>query len=238
MNELFAKIISLIENLLIIPLIWLFPIKWIIVMPGSSAIRFTCGHPGQDLKSGIHFATTGQTLCKQHVNKKLATTESMHVLTEDGVPLRIKGVVIYTIISLAKYLTSTEDSDEFVIEACEAAMKKAICQVPFNDLIVDSDAVEDNISCKITEICENLGLQIKRYRFQNIEFTDPIISTLSSIESMESKLTTAAKQMAKSLSITTKDAAIILSPNVQFVSNIASLSSSEQFIDVEEDDES
>lgn len=237
MTELLARIMSMIENLLITPIIWLFPIKWTIVIPGSSAVRFTLGHPGDDLKSGIHFATIGQTLQKEHVDKKLATTESMHVLTEDGVPLRIKGVAIYTVTSLSKYLTSTEDSDGFVIEACEAAIRQAVSRVPLSDLIVDSDTVEDVIGYKISEICEDLGLEIRRYRFQNIEFTDPIIRVLSSIVPMGPKLITAAKQMSKSLSITNKDAAAILSPNIQFVSNINPSSPCEQNVDLEETDE-
>lgn len=237
MTELLARIMSMVENLLIIPIIWLFPFKWTIVIPGSSAVRFTLGHPGDDLKSGIHFATTGQTLQKEHVDKKLATTESMHVLTEDGVPLRIKGVAIYTVTSLSKYLTSTEDSDGFVIEACEAAIRQAVSHVPLGDLIVDSDTVEDDISYKISEICEGLGLEIKRYRFQNIEFTDPIIRVLSSIVPMGPKLTIAAKQMSQSLRITPQEAAAILSPNIQFISNITPLSQNEQNICYKEDNE-
>jgi regulator of protease activity HflC (stomatin/prohibitin superfamily) len=237
MSELFARIISVIENLLVTPLTFLFPLKWTIIIPGSSAVRFTFGHPGKELKPGIHFATIGQTLHKRHINKNLAVTESMDVLTEDGVPVRTKGVAIYTITSLVKYLTATEDSDEFVIEACEAAIKKAISNVPFNDLVIDSDTVEDVIKNKIAEMCEDLGLQVKRYRFQNIEFTDPIIRTLSSIEPMEPKLTNAAKKMAKSLSITPRDAASILSPNIQFISNIASLQQPEEDVDLDEGDE-
>lgn len=221
MGELVTRIISIIENLLIFPLVWIFPIKWSIVIPGSYAVRFTFGHPSSDLKTGIHFATTGQTLIKQHVKTKLATAESMYVLTEDGVPIRIRGVVIYKVISLVKYLTATEESDGFVVEACEAAIKHAISLVPFEDLIIDNDTVETEIGRNIAEICEELGIEIKRYRFQDIELTDPIGRGLLSIRSMEPKLTESAQKMAVSLSISKRDAAMILSPNIQFIENIS-----------------
>jgi regulator of protease activity HflC (stomatin/prohibitin superfamily) len=220
MNDLITRIISLIENLLVLPLVWLFPIKWTIIPPGSNAVRFTFGKPSTVLKPGIHFATTGQTLHKQHTNTKLGTAESMYVLTEDGVSLKIRGVVIYKIISLVKYLTATEDSEEFVIEACEAAIRDAISLVPFEDLVTDSNTIENTICRKISEICEELGILIKRYRFQDVEFTDPISRALSSVNCMESKLTKSAKKMTESLSISHKDALAILSPNIQFVSNI------------------
>jgi len=238
MNELFSRIISLIENLLIAPLVWLFPIKWTIVIPGSSAIRFTFGHPSADLKPGIHFATISQTIQKQHVRTKLGIAESMYVLTEDGVSLRIRGVVVYRIISLVRYLTATEDSDEFVIEACEAAIKHSVSRVPFEDLVVDSDTIEDAISSKISEICEELGIKIKRYRFQDVELIDPIGRGLSSIRSMETKLTESAKRMSKSLSISPRDALMVLTPNIQFVSNIADTERDEPILEQEEEDES
>lgn len=222
MNEMLIKILSLIENLLINPLIWIFPIKWTIVLPGSSSVRFTLGYPSMNLGSGIHFATTGQTLQTRHVNTKSAIAESMYVLTEDGVSLRIRGVAIYRIISLVDYLTATEDSDEFVIEACEAAIKHGVSKVPYEDLVSDSDTVEQAISEKISEICDELGIKIIRYRFQDVEFTDPIGRGLSSMKAMEPKLTASAKKMARTLSITHKDALAVLSPNIQFVTDITS----------------
>lgn len=237
MNEMLIKIIALIENLLINPLIWIFPIKWTVVLPGSSAVRFTFGHPGANLKPGTRFATTGQTLQTKHINTKLAVAESMYVLTEDGVSLRIRGVAIYRIISLVKYLTATEDSDEFVIEACEAAIKHCVSKVPYEDLVVDSDTIEQAISEKISEICNELGIEIKRYRFQDVEFTDPIGRGLSSMKAMEPKLTASASQMAKTLNITPKYALAVLSPNVQFVADITSDSFDSNLIQ-EENDES
>ncbi len=221
MNELLIRLMSIIENLLIIPLVWIFPIKWTIVPPGSSAVRFTLGLPSTNLKQGIHFATTCQTLQKKHTNTQLAIAESMYVLTEDSISLRIKGVAIYNIISLVQYLTATEDSDDFVIEACEAAIRSAVSSIPFDDLVIDSDTVESAITEKISEICRELGIEVQRCRFQDIELTDPITRGLSSVKSMEPKLTLAAQQMAETLSISNQVALAILSPNIQFVSNIS-----------------
>lgn len=238
MGELITRIMSLIENLLIAPLVWIFPIKWSIVPPGSSVVRFTCGHPSIDLKTGIHFATTTQTLQKQHTKTKWAIAESMYVLTEDGVSLKVRGVAIYSIISLAKYLTASDCSDDFVVEACEAAIKHSISLVPFEDLTIDSDTIEVAISKKISEICEDLGIEIKRYRFQDIELTDPIGRAFLSVKAVESRLTRSAQKMAATLSIQNKDAAIILSPNIQFVSNIESQEQTNLNSTQEEEDES
>lgn len=239
MSELFTRILAMIESLLISPLIWVCPIKWTIVIPGSSAIRFTFGHPSKDLKPGIHFGTTGQTLHKGHTNTKLAIAESMYVLTEDGLSLRIRGVAIYKIVSLVNYLTMTEDSDSFMIEACEAAIRHAVSLVPFDDLVVDSDTVETTIAEKISEICEDLGIQVQRYRFQDVELTDPIGRGLSSVKSMGPKLTESAERMANRLSISNKEALMVLSPNIQFMADIESPGKPKpDFYEEEEENES
>lgn len=238
MNDLLTQLILLIKNILILPIVWIFPIKWTVVMPGSTAVRFTFGHPGPELQAGTHFATTGQTMHQQHTNIRLAVADSMYVLTEDGVSLRIRGVAIYKITSLIKYLTATEDSDEFMIEACEASIKHAVSHVPFEDLVVDSDTVESVISDKMAEICDELGVYIKRYRFQDVELTDPIGRGLSSIKSMAPGLTEAAQKMSKSLSIPPRDALIVLSPNVQFVADIMSTKKTENDFETGEANES
>lgn len=238
MGELLTRIMAMIENLLIAPIVWIFPIKWAIVIPGWSAIRFTFGKPSKNLESGIHFGTTGQTIEKRHTQTNLGIAESMYVLTEDGLSVRIRGVVIYRITNLMKYLTFTEDSDQFMIEACEAAIRHIVSTVPFDDLVSDSDTVEEAIGSKITEICKELGIRIKRYRFQDIEITDPIGRALSSIRAMSPRLTSSAEEMSQRLGISTKDALVVLSPNIQFVANILNVDPRETEFIQEETDES
>lgn len=237
MNEIFVKLISTIENLLILPGTWLFPFKWSTVIPGSSAVRFTFGHPSKDLGPGIHFATTGQTMQVKHTNKASIASESMYVLTGDGVSLRVDGVVIYRITSLAKYLTMTEDSDSFMSDICDSAIRDAVSDVSFEDITKNSDDLQDKIKIKMSEICKDIGVSIKKYRFQNIELTDPFVRGFSSIKSMGPNLTEAAKQMANSLSISQRDAAMVLSHNIQFVADILSYKS-EEMEEQETEDES
>ncbi len=238
MGDILTRLMVIVENLLIAPLVWICPIKWSIVIPGWSATRFTFGKPSKDLEPGIHFGTTGQTIEKRHVQTNLGIAESMYVLTEDGLSIRIRGVVIYKIINLMKYLTFTEDSDQFMIEACEAAIRHIVTTVPFDDLVNDSDTVEEAIGSKITEICKELGIRVKRYRFQDIEITDPIGRALASIRAMAPKLTASAKQVSDRLKISPKDALVVLSPNIQFVADILNVTPRETELLQEEEDES
>lgn len=237
MNELVTSIMSIIQDFLVTPFVWLFPIKWIIIIPGSSGIRYTFGKPSKELKPGIHLATIGQTLHKEHVENRLSVPESMYVLTEDYLSLRVRGVLIYKIVSLVKFMTSTEDSEVFVTEVCEAAIKSTISITPFEDLVVDSETVEQNISSNISKICKELGIRVKKYRFQDIEIVDPIGRSLCSVKSMTPKLIESAKIISKELNISTKDALIILSPNIQLVSNVESCSENRQDVGQEEEEE-
>jgi len=236
MGELLTRILAMIENLLIAPIVWIFPIKWAIVIPGWSAIRFTFGKPSGDLPSGIHFGTTGQTIEKRHVQTNLGIAESMYVLTEDGLSVRIRGVVIYRITNLMKYLTFTEDSDQFMIEACEAAIRHIVTTVPFDDLVTDSSTVEEAIGSKITEICKELGIRVKRYRFQDIEITDPIGRAMASVRAMAPKLAESAKEASERLGIPPKEAFVVLSPNIQFVADILNMVPRDTEFQEEEDE--
>jgi len=236
MGELLTRILAMIENLLIAPIVWIFPIKWAIVIPGWSAIRFTFGKPSKDLESGIHFGTTGQTIEKRHVQTNLGIAESMYVLTEDGLSVRIRGVVIYRITNLMKYLTFTEDSDQFMIEACEAAIRHIVTTVPFDDLVTDSSTVEEAIGSKITEICKELGIRVKRYRFQDIEITDPIGRAMASVRAMAPKLAESAKEASERLGIPPKEAFVVLSPNIQFVADILNMVPRDTEFQEEEDE--
>ncbi len=236
MGELLTRIMAMIENLLIAPIVWICPIKWAVVIPGCSAIRFTFGKPSKDLESGIHFGTFGQTIEKRHVQTNLGIAESMYVLTEDGLSVRIRGVVIYKITNLVKYLTSTEDSDAFMIEACEAAIRHVVTTVPFDDLVSDSGTVEEAVGAKITEICKELGIRVKRYRFQDIEITDPIGRAMASIRAMAPKLADSAKVASERLEISPKDAFVVLSPNIQFVADILNMTPREAEVQEEEDE--
>jgi regulator of protease activity HflC (stomatin/prohibitin superfamily) len=146
--------------------------------------------------------------------------------------------VIYKITNLIKYLTSTEDSDQFMIEACEAAIRHIVTRVPFDDLVNDSDVVEEAIGSKITEICKDIGIRVKRYRFQDIEITDPIGRALASMRAMAPKLTESAKQVSERLNISHKDALIVLSPNIQFVADILNIDPREIEAVPEEENES
>lgn len=238
MGDILTRLMVIIENLLIAPIVWICPIKWAIVIPGWSATRFTFGKPSKDLEPGIHFGTTGQTIEKRHVQTNLCIAESMYILTEDSLSIRIRGVVVYKITNLMKYLTFTEDSDQFVIEACEAAIRHIIATVPFDDLVGDSDTVEEAIGSKITEICKELGIRVKRYRFQDIEITDTISRALASVKAMTPKLIESAKIMSKHLNISHKDALAVLSPNIQFVTDISNVTTKETELLKEEKDES
>ncbi len=236
MGELLTRILAMIENLLIAPIVWMFPIKWAIVIPGWSATRFTFGKPSADLPPGIHFGTTGQTIEKRHIQTNLGIAESMYVLTEDGLSVRIRGVVIYRITNLMKYLTFTEDSDQFMIEACEAAIRHIVTTVPFDDLVSDSSTVEEAIGSKITEICKELGIRVKRYRFQDIEITDPIGRAMASIRAMAPKLAESAKDASEKLGIPPKEAFVVLSPNIQFVADILNMTPRDTELQEEEDE--
>lgn len=238
MIDILTRLMSMVENLLITPIVWIFPIKWAIVIPGWSATRFTFGKPSKDLEPGVHFGTFGQTIEKRHVQTNLGIAESMYVLTEDGLSVRIRGVVIYRIINLMKYLTATEDSDQFMIEACEAAIRHIVTTVPFDDLVKDSDTVETAIGSKITEICKELGIRVKRYRFQDIEITDPIGRAMASMKAMTPQMAESVKKISEQLGISPKDALVALSPNIQFVADILNMTPRETELLQEEEDES
>lgn len=224
MGDLLTKLLALMQDIVITPLIWVWPFKWSVILPGSQAIRFTWGRPSQPLANGVFWATTGQTIEKRHIRQLYASTEVMPLLTEDSLPIRVGGVSVYTIINLLKFLTGSEDSPALLIDATEAAMREAMSKVPFEDLAKDSVEVEGSIALRVAEICKGLGIRILRFRFQSVEVVDPIGRAFLSSCVLAPAMFETVKRLAIKFELPVRDVLAVVSPNVQFTSDIETAS--------------
>ncbi len=169
MLELLSQLLSLIQDVLVTPLLWLFPIKWVVVDPGWSAVRYTCGKPSGMLKPGVHFGTCTQLLVKKHICTRVAPTDPVSTLTKDGVPLRSDAVITYGISNLSSFFASAEDPDEHLAAVAEAAVRTALSSRTFLAIVSDSSTIEAEIRKQVAESVSGCGIRIKKARFQNIE---------------------------------------------------------------------
>ena len=169
MLELLSQILGLIQDVLINPTIWLFPLKWIIVEPGESALRYTCGKPGKELDVGLHFATSTQVLIKEHVHTRIAPTDPVTVLTKDGTPLQADAVVTYSIPNLVNFFATAEDPEQHLAAVAEAAIRAAMSSRTFLEIVSDSSTLETEARKQTAEAVSGCGIKIRRTRFQNIE---------------------------------------------------------------------
>lgn len=169
MLELLSQILSLVQDVLITPTIWLFPLKWIIVEPGESALRYTCGQPGKMLETGVHFGTSTQILIKEHVTTRIAPTDPVTVLTLDGIPLQADAVITYGIPHLVNFFATAEDPEQHLAAVAEAAVRTAMSSRTFKEIVSDSSAIETEVRKQVAEAVTGCGIKVKRARFQNIE---------------------------------------------------------------------
>lgn len=169
MLELLNQILSLVQDTLITPVLWLFPLKWIVVEPGEHALRYTCGKPGEMLKEGVHFGTSTQVLVKDHTYTCIAPTDPVTVLTRDGVPLWADAVVTYGIPHLANFYATAEDPEQHLAAVAEAAVRSAMSNRTFSEIVSDSSAIETEIRKSVAESAAGCGIKVKRARFQNIQ---------------------------------------------------------------------
>jgi len=169
MLELLTQILSLIQDILITPIIWLFPIKWVIVQPGEAALRYTRGHPGPRLKEGLHFGTCTQTIVKEHVHTRIAPTDPITVLTRDGVPLRADAVLTYGIPNLADFFGGAEEPDIHLAAVAEAACRSAMSSRYFSEIVSDSSTLATEVRKPVAEAMSGCGIRVRKARFQNIE---------------------------------------------------------------------
>lgn len=169
MLELLGQILSLIQDVLISPTVWLFPLKWIIVEPGEAALRYTCGKPGPMLDGGVHFATSTQLLVKEHVQTRVAPTNAVMVLTSDAVPLKVDAVVTYSIHNLAAFFGSAEEPDPHLSAVAEAAIRAAVSARSFPQIVAGTEDLEGEVRKQVAEAVAGCGIKIKRTRLQNIK---------------------------------------------------------------------
>ena len=169
MLELLTQFLSLIQDVLVTPTVWLFPLKWVIVEPGEAAVRYTCGHPGPDLGEGVRFGTSTQVLIVEHVRTRIAPTTPIAILTKDGRPLQADAVLTYSVSSLSTFYAAAEEPDEHLAAVAEAAYRAAMSSRSFEDIVSDSVSLESEVRKQIAEAMAGCGIKVRKARFQNIE---------------------------------------------------------------------
>lgn len=169
MLELLNQILALIQDILITPTIWLFPLKWIIVEPGEHALRYTCGKPGAMLEAGVHFGTATQVLLKEHTHTRIAPTDPVTVLTRDGTPLQADAIITYGIPHLVNFFATAEDPEQHLAAVAEAAVRSTMSSRTFSEIVSDSSAIEMEVRKSVAESVAGCGIKVRRARFQNIK---------------------------------------------------------------------
>lgn len=169
MLELLSTILSLVQDVLINPCIWLFPFKWIIVEPGEAGLRYTSGRPGPMLAVGVHFGTSTQLLLKDHTHTRIAPTNAVIVLTKDGIPLQVDAVVTYGIPDLANWYATAEEPEIHLSAVAEAAIRAAISDRSFLQIVEGTIDLETEVRKQIAEAVSGCGIKIKKTRLQNVK---------------------------------------------------------------------
>ncbi len=186
MVELLGQIISIIQGLLINPLVYLFPVKYAEVRPGEAAIRYTLGQPSDMLEPGLQWATVGQILVKRYVQGVPVNTESMSVTTSDGISITVNAAIIYEINELAAFLACSSEPEELVAEYAQAAVFEAITSVPYQNL-TSIEAIHSTIKDDLQDALERAeaGVLVKSARLQNLEHNCPVTRAKLSAKGFE-----------------------------------------------------
>lgn len=173
METLFSQLFSIIQTILIGPGIYLWPIKWAVVMPGSAGVRFTMGRPGKVLGPGLHLYTTCQSLAVEHVNRRTIVTDEMRTLTSDGVPVAADAVIVYRIVDLAKYLASSDEMGVLIASTAEALVRSGIQGATYTE-ILDPGTIEQDLGDTLNRELIDCGAMILVARFQRLFHLDPV----------------------------------------------------------------
>lgn len=215
--DFLTQILNILQNYIMQPLIFLFPIKWCVVKPGSAAVRFTFGYPSHDLKNGIHFGTIGQIFDSKHVIRQMALTEKLNVLTEDGIPMQVDAVIIYEICNLVRFLTRSEDTHTYLIGVSEASVRGAIQSYSYKKLLKSTQTICNHMIEDVTDDLEDFGVIIHDIRFQNLEHIDPIVRAMLSITAASEDMVKISNELSKKYDIAISNILSAISPNINTV---------------------
>ncbi len=220
MLEFLARCLDLVMNALVAPAVWLFPLKWAIVKPGETAIRYTFGRPGPDLGVGWRICTSCQTIAREHAVRNVAATEWVTGLTWDGVALRADAVVVYDIANLGMYLASSEVPAVHVLAVVEACVRRILADNHFQTIAEQSRSMEEELCGMVMDDLKGCGVFIRTARFQKIEHEDPHSRMACAMKATCASITAAAKATADKLNVPVETALLALSQNVQPVVNV------------------
>ncbi len=219
MSGFLAQLMALLEGYILLPLVWLWPLKWIVVPPGSTGVRFTLGRPGRDLQMpGVYLATIAQTLEKRHTARCVLASDDVELITADGVSLRIDIVTTYQITNLGFFLTQTEESQTYLATVSEALLLGEVRQSRFDELVVGMLKLENRLRDRLDAEMEPIGVGIMKSRIQNLRHVDPVTGSLTGVTANVERLKKGAVQLSEDVTgLSCREALMILSPAIQHV---------------------
>jgi regulator of protease activity HflC (stomatin/prohibitin superfamily) len=220
MLEFLAQCLNLVMNALVVPAVWLFPLKWTIVKPGEVAVRYTFGRPGPDLETGWRVCTSCQTIVKEHALRNVAATERVTGLTRDGIALGADAVVIYDITDLGAFLASSDGPTVYVLAIVEACVRRILANNEFQTIAEQSSSMEEELRGMVMDDLKGCGVSIRCARFQKIEHEDPYSRMACAMKATCKSIAAAAKATASELNVPVETALLALSQNVQPIVNV------------------
>ena len=215
-----GAILSKIVPILLSPFIWLWPLKWARVRPGSAAVRFRSGKPGPNLtKPGVYWATARQVFVCRHVSRPdPLSSDTIRALTADGVPVQAEAIITYTITDLAAFLTESEDALAYTSSVVEAFVLNAIQSSTFTRLLRGLGTTEKEIQRALNAEVRPLGLRVLKVRFQNLEHVDPLARAMFSAKVGAVALAEAAEELrnGQEKQLPFREAVVALSPAIAY----------------------
>jgi regulator of protease activity HflC (stomatin/prohibitin superfamily) len=198
MGDILYRLFAIFEGYILSPLIWLSPLKWARVLPGSACVRFTWGKCGAEIHGGcVVFATTFQTLAVQHVARIPQSTEAVKALTSDGVPVSVNTVIVYTITDLGAFLTRSESTPTYLTTVVDAFVLGAVQGSTFAELNRGWERLQDKMRDTLNVEMVSVGVHVLHARFQNIEHLDPVTRAMLSSRIGAAALRGAANELRK-----------------------------------------
>lgn len=232
---LLAQVLSLLQSVVVTPMLWLFPLKWVVVYPGEVAVRYTCGQPGPPLARGCYFGTSTQVFRKAHVRRKVLSTESINLLSQDGVPLEVDAIVTYKIRDLPVYLAAADDPPVYLAAVTEACLRLTVAERDFVSIVSESPEIEKTAYTEIAKTVAGCGIKVQQVRFQNVRHTDPYARMVCSLVTTSRQLCAACEQVAGRLGMPTEAVLPILAPHLPSVWSLSNVDGNTVFSEADEE---
>lgn len=143
--------------------------RLLIVEATHAGVAFVWGKKIKPLPPGLHFywPVTTKVLIAP-IKRQTANLDTQYLVTDDGRPVGVAGILVYEVSDIVKLLTECWDYEETIRDMAMAAIKDVVVSHALDELLEQSSELEEELEETLRPELEHFGINVIRLTLSDL----------------------------------------------------------------------